>query len=301
MNAPYPPQQAQGAPPQQQVPQTGGNLPPAVQQFLSDAQQGKHGYVNDCWLAGQIFPARNGSDQIKQTGFEWKPGRNSNSGSLHMNVKLLRTWFNQQMQKEERRALEVRVIIYGDRGQNLLQSLQPGVLVAVFGRFSINSYRDQRGNFKSYPQFVMHREAQSQQNFHIGGMAQLVDDRPQPQNNAQQGNYQQSQGGYYQPPQQGVPPQGQAPQGVPPQGQAPQGVPPQGQPPQGMPPQGPGYNGNPGGYPPQQSGPPPQYQQPQQGVPQPHGGTGLPTQPGNFPPPQPGPGGPVPQNAIPRY
>jgi hypothetical protein len=298
------PQQGQPQYPQQggyQAPAPQGNYappqgqqyapPPAQGQYAPPPQQQQYGapaapqqlpYENNCTFVGQVAP-----NQWIPQGFEWKAPNGSGQGHIQINLKLRRQTSYQGNVKVS--IQYVRVIAYGQVGQQLMNMLRPGLVIRVVGaEFKLVSYKDQKTQqFKQIVQFQLPSKSQNGQlPIQVIGDQPYVEEKSTPSNyNNGQQNGGQQQGGYV-PPQQGG--QQQAPQ-YPPQGQ-PQGQyapPQQGQ--QYAPPAQPQY------APPQ--GQP--YQQP--GAP----AAGVPQQPapgqahGQFPPPQGNPFPPQPGQAAP--
>jgi len=245
--------QGQQAPPQAQLPSWAGQAAAAV-------GSGQFPYVNEVTLVGQVAPT-----QSVPNGVKWQPSRTGGQGNLQINVKVRKTFTSQG--SEQVRAFNLRVVIWGQRGQQIMNQLQVGTMIAVKGEMRIDSFKNQQGQIIRLPKISVNDRDPA--GFAVIGHLQYVDERPPQQGGGHQGGgYQQQPQGGYQQPQGGYPPQGQPPQ-------QPQG---------GYPPQGQGQTfGQPGGYPPQQQQPQGGYQQP-------------PQQQGGY---APQPSSPVPQDEIP--
>lgn len=139
-----PPQGQGGYPPQQQgggynngYGQQGGgygggqqgNYAPQEPQWIAQARneinQGQFPHHNAVELVGQVAP----SDAMPN-GFEWKPSQTGGQGMLQINLKVRKQTQPRNGPSKVKRFL-IRVVVFGQKGQQLMNNLQVGSMLAV--------------------------------------------------------------------------------------------------------------------------------------------------------------------------
>lgn len=202
----YPPQN----PPQnggwqqpQQPQQQQQFAPPPQQQFQQPQATTQLGYQNVCTIEGQVCP-----NKAMPQGFKFSPGGNGKQPKLDVNVKMRKVSTYQQVERVS--VSYVRLVVYGPRAGQMMNSIQPGMVLIFTGEYNLNTFKDTRTNqWVSFPQFLLAKDVNGQSPIQFKGFAHL-----NPEEKSTPKNYQQQGGG--QQPQQNFPPQQQF---VPPPGQ----------------------------------------------------------------------------------
>jgi len=162
------------------VPQSGGQSALLQQQVA----QGIFPYLNRAEIVGQIFSL----DQ--DGGISWKDGQNGKQGHLELTIKLRKAWDGQNPGVKQ---TTVKVIAFGQLGQQIRGQVRPGLIIRAVGEIKINRFPiksgPQAGQWSTSVQILLRGGQNSEVPFEVlGGPLPIVDERQQ------QGGY--PQGGY---------------------------------------------------------------------------------------------------------
>ena len=185
-------QQPQYSPPPTFVPQANGGQPgESLQQRVA---KGDFPYLNRSEVVGQIF----GMGQ--NTGIKWKDGQNGGEGHLEIELKLRKAWGGQNPGVKQSK---VKLIAYGQLGQQLMNQVRTGMIVRAVGEIKVSNFKynqgPKAGQWATTCQIQLRGGQNTEVPFEVlGGPLPVVDEAPRQQGGYQQGGYQQNNGGGYQ-------------------------------------------------------------------------------------------------------
>lgn len=130
----------------------GGNEPPAQEpRWITDArseiEQGTYSYRNRLALVGQVAPTQSLPD-----GYKWVPGQRG--GVLQVNLKVRKETWPQGAQEPNVKKFMIRVVIFGQKGQWLMQQIGVGTMLAVEGEYRPYVFLTDDGTWVTIPQVL---------------------------------------------------------------------------------------------------------------------------------------------------